>query len=209
MVQPSVEDLSRPNTGYNPSSRAQLSSAVAVPTSSDTRGVCLRRLGVAVRERQPLRDACARNNLDLRHMVHAAGAALPCKRAVPGTKREGSLTPFRGSTRFGSRSVSGRPALHLVGRRPVSGGAVLGWIRGARSASRADVPRATFNPSCARLLDRSPLAEARTVAPAPENVSTFRRFALMVVGPRSRCCVASDYVQRSARSRSGPDHCSI
>src|SRR5438477_10741945 len=35
MVQPSVEDLSRPNTGYNPSSRAQLSSAVAVPTEGD------------------------------------------------------------------------------------------------------------------------------------------------------------------------------
>src|SRR5437660_9612478 len=60
MVQPSVEDLSRPNTGYNPSSRAQLSSAVAVPTEGDIGGprvtarrVCADPVHVVVRELTP------------------------------------------------------------------------------------------------------------------------------------------------------------
>ena len=72
MVQPSVEDLSRPNTGYNPSSRAQLSSAVAVPTKGDSyafRGeqatYCVpvvSALYAAVGERWTLRDASPRSS---------------------------------------------------------------------------------------------------------------------------------------------------
>src|SRR5207244_12102109 len=72
MVQPSVEDLSPPNTGYNPSSRAQLSSAVAVPTEGDIGGprvtarrVCADPVHVVVRELTPADGRAAVVSLSL------------------------------------------------------------------------------------------------------------------------------------------------